>query len=344
MKNILVTGGFGFIGSHTCIELINNNYQIVVADNFVNSSKNVIPKIEKLIERNIKYYDIDLTNKDQLERCFQENKIDVVIHFAGLKAVGESVRKPILYYNNNLISTLNLLEVMQKYKCFNLVFSSSATVYGTKESPLIETNEIGFGITNPYGQTKFMIERILKDVTISNPNFQITSLRYFNPIGAHQSGLIGENTNDIPNNLMPFILKVVVQNNTEHNLGKQYEYLNIFGNDYNTNDGTGLRDYIHVVDLAKGHIQALKYLREGYQTYNLGTGRGISVLELVKTFEKVNNVKIPYKIVDRRAGDLEAVFCNPDKAKKELKWTANKSVEEMCKDAWNFQKNNPLGY
>lgn len=344
MENILVTGGFGFIGSHTCNELIKNNFNIIVADNFINSSKKVIPKLEKVINTKIKYYNIDLCNKESISNLFNQNKITAVIHFAGLKAVGESVKKPILYYQNNIVSTLNLLEIMEEQQCYQLVFSSSATVYGDAKSPLTESDEIGFGVTNPYGQTKFMIERILKDVTISNPKFQITSLRYFNPIGAHSSGLIGENPNDIPNNLMPFILKVAIQNNTEHNLGKQYEHLNIFGNDYNTEDGTGLRDYIHVVDLAKGHIQALKNIKDGYSTYNLGTGKGVSVLELVKTFEKVNNVKIPYKIVERRPGDLEKVFCNPSKVKNELGWVAEKSVEEMCKDAWNFQKNNPLGY
>ena len=340
MKTILVTGGFGFIGSHTVVELVKNRYEVIVIDNFVNSHKDVIGKIEEITEKKVKYYEINMLDVEKLENVFQENKIDGVIHFAGLKAVGESVKKPIFYYENNIVSTLNLLKIMEKYECFNLVFSSSATVYGSNKSPLKEDDIIGQGITNPYGETKFMIERILRDLTISNNHFMITSLRYFNPIGAHPSGLIGENPNDIPNNLMPFILKVSVQNNTDFYLGEQYKYLNIFGDDYRTKDGTCLRDYIHVEDLARGHLQAIKYLKTGYSTYNLGRGEGISVLELVKTFEKVNKVKIPYKIIERRIGDLECVFCDPNKALKELKWEANKTIEEMCIDSWRYQKNN----
>ena len=331
---ILVTGGTGYIGSHTCVELLENGYEVIIVDNLSNSKKEVVESIEKISGKKVKFYEADVCDKKSLRRIFKKNdKIDAVIHFAGLKAVGESVLKPILYYENNLISTLSLLDVMKEYNCYNLVFSSSATVYGNpKTLPLTEECEVG-ATTNPYGTTKYMIERILNDVAFANKDFSIAILRYFNPIGAHTSGLIGENPNGIPNNLMPYIIKVATG---------ELPYLNVFGNDYDTKDGTGVRDYIHVVDLAKGHIKALENIVQsnGVKTYNLGTGVGYSVLDLVNTFEKVNNVKINYKIAERRPGDIDKCYADVSKALNELNFKATKDIEDMCRDAYNFAKRN----
>lgn len=326
--SILVTGGAGYIGSHTAVELLDAGENIIILDNFSNSSPEVLDKIKQITKKDFKFYKIDLLDENALDKVFEENNIDEVIHFAGLKAVGESVEKPIEYYNNNITGTLNLLKVMKKYNCKKIVFSSSATVYGNpKTLPIKE--DFPLSTTNPYGATKLMIEQILQDVNVADKDFRVAILRYFNPIGAHKSGLIGEVPNGIPNNIMPYIVRVAV--------GK-YNELTVFGNDYDTEDGTGVRDYIHVVDLAKGHLSALKKIREnsGVQIYNLGTGRGYSVLELVKTFEKVNNVKVNYKIGDRRPGDIASCFADVNKAKKEMNWVATKGLEEMCKDSWNF--------
>ena len=330
---ILVTGGTGFIGSHTSVELLNNGYEVVIADNLSNSKLSVLEKIQEITGKKVQFYKIDLCNKDDVRLIFEENTIDAIIHFAGLKAVGESVSKPILYYNNNILSTLNLVEVASEFDCKKLVFSSSATVYGNPEKlPITEDQKIG-GTTNPYGTTKYMIERILNDLYISDNSWSIALLRYFNPIGAHPSGLIGENPNGLPNNLMPYIIKVA---------NGELPILSVFGNDYETKDGTGVRDYIHVVDLAKGHIKAIEKVskKTGIDAYNIGTGEGYSVLDLISTFEKVNKVKVNYKIVDRRPGDIAACYADPTKALNELGWKAEKNIEDMCKDAYNFVKNN----
>ena len=329
--NILVTGGLGYIGSHTCVELLNKNNELIIVDNLSNSEKDVINKIEEITKKRPKLYISDLVNKQDLEQIFKENSIDAVIHFAGLKAVGESVAKPIEYYNNNLISTLNLLDLMKKYNVKKIVFSSSATVYGEQEAPYVETMERG-KTTNPYGTTKAMIEKILEDLYQSDNSWDITILRYFNPVGAHESGLIGESPSGIPNNLMPYIMRVA---------SGKLECLSVFGNDYNTPDGTGVRDFIHVVDLAKGHVKALNNNNKtGVHTYNLGTGIGYSVLDIINEFERVNNLKINYKIVERRPGDIATCYSVPTKAKNELGWTAEKTLEDMCRDSWNFEKNN----
>ena len=328
---ILVTGGAGYIGSHTCVELLEQNEDIIIVDNLINSSEETINKIKEITNKNFRFYKINLLDSVNLEKIFKENNITEVIHFAGLKAVGESVQKPIEYYSNNVTGTLELLKLMIKYNCKKIIFSSSATVYGNPQTVPIK-EDFPLSTTNPYGTTKLMIEKILQDLYISDNNFSIVLLRYFNPIGAHESGKIGEKPNGIPNNLMPYIVKVA--------LG-EYEMLNIYGNDYNTPDGTGVRDYIHVVDLAKGHIKALEKARKekGVNIYNLGTGKGYSVLDIVKTFEKVNNVKIKYKIVARRPGDVAVCYANPTKAKEELNWVAEKNLQDMCKDSWNFAKN-----
>lgn len=332
---ILVTGGAGFIGSHTSVELLDAGYDIVVVDNFSNSKPDVIDKIKQIANKDFKNYNIDVCDKKALEEVFKENEIDAVIHFAGYKAVGQSVSNPLMYYRNNLDSTLSLLEVMNKYNCKKLVFSSSATVYGNpKTLPIKE--DFPLTTTNPYGSTKLIIEGILKDLYKSDNSWNIIILRYFNPIGAHKSGLIGENPNDIPNNLMPYIVKVATH---------EYPKLNVFGNDYNTSDGTGVRDYIHVVDLSIGHVKAIEkmYKDSGIYIYNLGTGKGISVLELVSTFAKVNNVEVKYEIVDRRPGDIDACFADASKAFNELGFKATKTVEDMCRDSYNFivkNKNN----
>ncbi len=329
---ILVTGGCGFIGSHTCCELLDNNYEVVVIDNLSNSKEDVIDKIKKITNKDLKFYKGDLCDKELVDKIFKNENIDAVIHFAGLKAVGESVKKPLLYYRNNFDSTLTLLEVMCKYNCKKLVFSSSATVYGNpKTLPIKE--DFPLKTTNPYGSTKLYIEGILKDLYNSDHEWSIAVLRYFNPIGAHKSYLIGENPNDIPNNLMPYIVKVAT--------GK-LEQLSIFGNDYNTIDGTGVRDYIHVVDLAIGHIKAIELINKekGIDFYNLGTGHGYSVLEIVKTFEKVNNVKVNYKITDRRPGDIDACYADCSYALKKLNFKATKTIEEMVKDSYEYAKRN----
>lgn len=332
MKTILITGGSGYIGSHTVVELLETGYNIIVVDNFYNSKPEVINNIKKITNEEFKFYELDVCDKAKLTKVFAENKIDAVIHFAGYKAVGESVANPLMYYRNNIDSTLTLLEVMKEHDCKKIVFSSSATVYGTPEKlPLDE--DCNLSTTNPYGSTKLYIEGILKDLYTSDNSWGISILRYFNPVGAHKSGLIGEEPNGIPNNLVPYIVKVS---------NKELPYLNIFGNDYDTPDGTGVRDYIHVVDLAKGHVKSLDSLfnkNKGIYYYNLGTGKGYSVLELVKTFEKVNKVKIPYKIVDRRPGDIASCYSNPKRAKEELNWEAELGLEDMLKSAYEYAKN-----
>lgn len=329
---ILVTGGCGFIGSHTCVELLNNNHEVIIIDNLSNAKEDVVDKIKEITNREVTFYKGDVRDKELLEKIFDENKIDAVIHFAGYKAVGESVEKPLMYYHNNLLSTITLCEVMKEKNCKKIVFSSSATVYGKPKSLPIK-EDFPLSTTNPYGTTKLMIEQILKDLYISDNSWAIAVLRYFNPIGAHASGLIGENPNDIPNNLMPYIVKVAT---------KELPILNIFGNDYDTHDGTGVRDYIHVVDLAKGHIKAIEKIEKekGIDYYNLGTGHGYSVLDLVNTFQKVNNIKVKYQIVDRRPGDIDACFADPSYAKEKLNWKAEKNIEDMCRDAYNFIKKN----
>ena len=329
---ILVTGGTGYIGSHTAVELLNSNYEIVIVDNLSNSKIEVVDKIKQITGKDFKFYQIDLRDKDKLSNIFKENKIDAVIHFAGLKAVGESVEKPLLYYRNNLDSTLTLCEVMSQYNIKKLVFSSSATVYGCqKVLPIKETASLS--TTNPYGSTKLFIEYILDDIYKSDNEWSIIKLRYFNPVGAHVSGIIGEDPNGIPNNLMPYISKVAT---------KELPYLNVFGNDYNTKDGTGVRDYIHVVDLAKGHLKALEYINnnKGSIAINLGTGVGYSVLDIVKSYEKVNNIEIPYKIVDRRDGDIEECYADPSKAYELLNWKTEKTLDDMVKSAYNYVINN----
>ena len=330
---ILVTGGLGYIGSHTCVELLKKGERLVVVDNLSNSKLEMIEKIKQITGTSFIFYKADILDKEALRKIFSENKIRAVVHFAGLKAVGESVAKPISYYMNNVVGTLNLLEVMQEFDVNKIVFSSSATVYGAPKIVPI-TEDMPLSTTNPYGTTKLMIEQILADVSKANKDFKVAILRYFNPIGAHESGIIGEDPNGIPNNLMPYISKVAVGNLKE---------LSVFGNDYNTPDGTGVRDYIHVVDLAKGHIKALDRLKRddtGVFIYNLGTGNGYSVLDIVHAFEKANGVSIKYKVVDRRPGDIAECFANANKALRELEWKAEKTLEDMVKDAWNFEKNN----
>lgn len=327
---ILVTGGLGYIGSHTVLELIKNDLDVVIVDNLSNSKKEVLDKLEKITEKSIKFYEVDVCDKKKMQEIFASEKIDSVIHFAGFKAVGESVSKPLMYYRNNLDSTLTLLEVMEEFHCYNIVFSSSATVYGKpKKLPIKE--DFPLSTTNPYGTTKLFIERILEDLYVSNNKWNITILRYFNPIGAHPSGLIGENPNGIPNNLMPYIVKVA---------NKELPILKIYGNDYDTIDGTGVRDYIHVMDLARGHVLALKNKKSGIKYYNLGTGKGTSVLQLIESFEKVNNLKINYQVVERRPGDIDACYASVDKAYKELGFKTEFTIEEMCRDAFNYVKNN----
>lgn len=326
---ILVTGATGFIGSHTCVELINSGYDIVGIDNFVNSKPEALDNIEKITGKRIAFYEGDVCDEKLLRKIMTEHKITAAIHFAGLKAVGESVEKPLMYYQNNLLSTIILAKVMNEFGCKKIIFSSSATVYGNPHAvPITENFPVG-EITNPYGATKLMCEDILKDLQHAEPDWGVCLLRYFNPIGAHESGLIGEEPNGIPNNLMPYIVKVA---------SKQLPQLSVFGNDYPTYDGTGVRDYLHVVDLAKGHVCALKKLlgETGVLIYNLGTGKGSSVLDLVETFKKVNNIEVPYVIAPRRAGDIPECFANADKAFQELGWRAEKNVEDMCRDSWNY--------
>lgn len=334
--NVLLTGGAGYIGTHTCIELINAGHTVVVADNFSNSSPKAIERVEEITGKKIPLYNIDVCDVEDLDKLFAENKIDAVIHFAGLKAVGESCEIPVAYYRNNLDSTLALLEVMKKYSVANFVFSSSATVYGIPKSvPLVET--MPTGCTNPYGWTKLMNEQILTDAAKADSNLSVVLLRYFNPIGAHESGRIGENPNGIPNNLMPYITQVAAG---------RLKRLGVFGNDYPTHDGTGVRDYIHVVDLAKGHVKAIDYAEQhkGTEIFNLGTGTGYSVLDIVKAFSKVNNIEIPYDIKPRRAGDIAECYADPTKAYEILGWKAEKNLEDMCRDSWNWQFHNINGY
>ena len=332
---ILVTGGAGYIGSHTCVELLNSGKDIVVVDNFYNSKPEALARIKKITGKDFKFYEADLLDREALNRIFDENQIECVIHFAGLKAVGESVRIPLKYYHNNITGTLILCEVMAAHNVKKIVFSSSATVYGSpKTVPIKEDFELH--TTNPYGSTKLMIEDILRDLYVSDHEWSIVLLRYFNPIGAHESGLIGEDPNGIPNNLLPYIAQVAV--------GK-LPCLSVYGNDYPTPDGTGVRDYIHVVDLALGHLKAVKKAAKGTGvfTYNLGTGNGYSVLQVVEAFEKASGKNVPYKIVDRRPGDIAVCYADATKAKNELGWVATRGIDEMCRDSWNFTKNNPNG-
>ena len=333
--SILVTGGAGYIGSHTCVQLLSGGFEVVVVDNFVNSKPESLERIKKITGKDFKFYEADLLDRPAVEKIFAENKIEAVIHFAGLKAVGESVEKPMLYYHNNLVSTLVLCEVMAANNVKKIVFSSSATVYGSpKTVPIRE--DFPLSTTNPYGTTKLMIERILTDIHTADNDWSIALLRYFNPIGAHESGLIGEDPNGIPNNLMPYVAQVAA--------GK-LEVLSVFGDDYDTKDGTGVRDYIHVVDLANGHIKAVEKVLSGtgVDAYNLGTGNGYSVLDIVNTFERVNGVKVNYKIAPRRAGDIAACYADPTKARQLLGWEAVLGLEQMCKDSWHFMCENPNG-
>jgi UDP-glucose 4-epimerase len=333
---ILVTGGAGYIGSHTCIELLNAGYEIVIVDNFSNSKPESIKRVMEITGKSFKFYEVDLLNKKELEKVFIENSIEAVIHFAGLKAVGESVQIPLRYYHNNITGTLVLCEIMQKYGAKKMVFSSSATVYGMPERVPISEN-FPLSATNPYGKTKLMIEKVLRDLCISDCEWSIALLRYFNPIGAHSSGLIGEDPNGIPNNLMPYITQVAV---------RKLNKLRVFGNDYPTTDGTGVRDYIHVVDLAIGHLKALEKVMSttGVDAYNLGTGKGYSVLEMVDAFEKASNQKVPYTFVERRPGDVAICYADPSKAKEELGWVAMRGIEKMCEDSWRWQSKNPNGF
>lgn len=330
--NILLTGGAGFIGSHTIVELYNAGHDVVVVDNLCNSKAEVMDKVKEITGRAVPFYEADVRDKSAMNKIFDENKIDAVIHFAGLKAVGESVAKPLEYYENNMGNTFTLIEVMRQHGCKNIIFSSSATVYGDPAIiPITEECPKG-QCTNPYGKTKSMLEDVLSDVQKADPEWNVVLLRYFNPIGAHKSGLIGENPNGIPNNLMPYI--------TQTAIGIREE-LGVFGNDYDTHDGTGVRDYIHVCDLATGHVAALQAIERkcGLAVYNLGTGHGYSVLDVVNAFEKANGLKVPYSIKPRRLGDVATCYCNPEKAKRELGWEAKYGIEDMCRDSWNFQKN-----
>ena len=335
---ILVTGGAGFIGSHTCVELLNAGYEIVIVDNLYNSSEKSLDRVKALTGKDFAFYPYDIRDKENMRKVFEDHKIDACIHFAGLKAVGESVRKPLEYYDNNIGGTLALCEVMREYNCKKIVFSSSATVYGSSNiSPLKEDMKTG-GTTNPYGTTKYMIEIILEDFHKGDNDWAVTLLSYFNPIGAHKSGRIGENPNGIPNNLMPYITQVAI--------GK-LPYLNVFGDDYDTHDGTGVRDYIHVVDLALGHVKAVeKILKDEpkVNVYNLGTGNGYSVLDIVKAFEQASGQKIEYKIAPRRPGDLDVCYSDATKAFNELGWKAERGLLEMCEDSWRWQSNNPNGF
>ncbi len=334
--NILVTGGVGYIGSHTIIELLASGHSVVIVDNLSNSNHESLNRVETITGQTIPFYEADLRDNPKLEKIFTENSIDAVIHFAGLKAVGESIEKPLLYYENNLDSTFVLLDVMSKHDVKKIVFSSSATVYGTPEKlPLTEDSAVGIGLTNPYGKTKFFIEEILRDLAVADPEWSITILRYFNPIGAHESGTIGEDPQGIPNNLMPFISQVAV--------GKR-DKLSVFGDDYDTPDGTCIRDYIHVVDLARGHVAAIDHLKTGATPYNLGTGRGTSVFELVHAFEAASSQKVPYEIAPRRSGDIVSCYADATKANQELNWKAEKSIEDACRDSWRWQSQNPNGF
>lgn len=335
---VLVTGGAGYIGSHTCVELLNKGMDVVVVDNLVNSSKKSLERVEQITGKKVAFYENDVRDRDALNRIFDEHPdINCAIHFAGLKAVGESVRMPLEYYDNNLFSTVVLCETMRDHGVKNIVFSSSATVYnGENEMPLRESSVTGM-CTNPYGWTKYMSEQIMRDTAYADKDWSIVLLRYFNPIGAHPSGLIGEDPRGIPNNLMPYISQVAVG---------RLDHLNVFGDDYDTHDGTGVRDYIHVVDLAKGHVAAIEYMQEhkGEHVFNLGTGNGYSVLDMVKAFQRVTGIEIPYEIAPRRPGDLATVYASPDKSAEQLHWRAQYNLDDMCRDTWNWQSKNPMGY
>ena len=328
--NILVTGGAGFIGSHTCVALIEAGYSVIIADNFCNSTPDVISRIEIITGRKIPFYEIDITDPAKVDELFFEHSIDGVVHFAGLKAVGESVKEPLLYYRNNILATITLAEACMKYGVKKFVFSSSATVYGDSKAPSVETMDL-MPTTNPYGETKVMSERILRDTAIADKEFEVSLLRYFNPVGAHESGIIGEAPSGIPNNLMPYITQVAK--------GK-LDKLKVFGKDYPTPDGTGVRDYVHVMDLAEGHVAALNNIKQGVSVYNLGTGRGTSVLELILAFEKANDIKIPYEITARRPGDIAVSYADVSKAERELGWKTKRSILDMCRDAWRFEDKN----
>lgn len=337
VMNILVTGGAGYIGSHTVIELINAGHSVVVVDNLVNASRVALQRVEQIVGRTVPFYETDIRDRKGMEHVFAENSFDCVIHFAGLKAVGESVQKPLEYYDNNITGTLVLLDVMRSSGCKNIIFSSSATVYGNPAVvPITESCPKG-SCTNPYGHTKSMLEEILRDLHVADPDWNVVLLRYFNPIGAHASGLIGENPSGVPNNLMPYITQVAV--------GRLHE-LHVFGDDYPTHDGTGVRDYIHVVDLAKGHVKALQAIADkcGVEVYNLGTGIGYSVLDLVHAFEKATGINIPYVVDPRRAGDIASCYSDPSKAWTQLGWKAEHGIEDMCRDSWNWQRRNPGGF
>ena len=335
--NVLVTGGAGYIGSHTCVELLERGYGVIVADNLVNSSAKSLERVQQITGKSLDFYEIDVRDRAALDRIFEKHDINCAIHFAGLKAVGESVSMPLEYYDNNLNSTITLCRAMKDHGVKNIVFSSSATVYsGDNEMPLKESSRTGM-CTNPYGWTKYMSEQILRDTAFADEEWSIALLRYFNPIGAHKSGLIGEDPRGIPNNLMPFISQVAV--------GRR-DHLNVFGNDYDTHDGTGVRDYIHVVDLARGHVCAIEYMQKhkGENVFNLGTGMGYSVLDMVKAFERVTGIKIPYEIVARRPGDLATVYSSPDKSAELLGWKAQYNLDDMCRDTWAWQSKNPMGF
>ena len=336
MSTILVTGGAGYIGSHTLIELLANGHQVVVVDNLINASQESLARVEAITGSKIPFYQADVRDEAALEQIFTQHTIDAVIHFAGLKAVGESVERPLDYYRTNLGSTLQLLATMEHHGVRKLVFSSSATVYGTPEQlPLTETSRVGVGITNPYGHTKYMLEQIITDYCQANPSFQATILRYFNPVGAHESGTIGEDPSGIPNNLLPFVAQVAV--------GKR-PYVGVFGDDYDTPDGTGVRDYIHVVDLARGHVAALEHMQPGAHVYNLGTGQGTSVKQIIAAFSAACGSDIPYQVQPRRAGDIAACYADCSKAKRELGWVAERTIADACQDAWRWQSQNPNGF
>ena len=335
MKTILLAGGAGYIGSHTAVELLNAGFQVVVADNYSNSCPEAVKRVEEITGKSVKLYEVDIKDSKKLETVFQENHIDAVIHFAGLKAVGESVEKPLEYYENNVSGTLTLLRVMRKYGCRTMIFSSSATVYGS-QNPVPYREEMPTSATNPYGYTKVMIEQILRDVCAADPNFTAVALRYFNPIGAHMSGLLGENPNGIPNNLVPYVAQVA---------SGKLDHVQVYGDDYDTPDGTGVRDYIHVMDLAVGHVAALAYgaNHHGFEAVNLGTGHGSSVLEVIHAYEKACGRKIPVEITDRRAGDVAVSYADVSKAKELLGWEASADLQQMCSDSWRFTLQNPNG-
>jgi UDP-glucose 4-epimerase len=344
MKYVLVTGGLGFIGSHTVVDLLEKQYDVIIVDNVSNSNIEVLDKIKEISGKSPTFFNIDITSMEEIEEIFKKYYIESIIHFAAYKAVAESIQKPLLYYHNNIVSTLNLLFLCEKYKTQHFIFSSSATVYGNGESPLSESANVGNQLTSPYGKTKYFIEEILSDFHLSNTFTKIVILRYFNPVGAHSSGLIGENPNGIPNNLMPYILKVAMKNNIDSSMDDIYSKLKVFGNTYETRDGTGERDFIHVVDLAEAHSKSLEYIKSsgniGFDIFNVGTGKSTSVLELINTFCETNGVYVPYEICPKRNGDIASVYCNTTKLASVLKWEAKHNIVDMCKDAYNYVINN----